>query len=209
MVKIAPPSLLLASQSPRRQALLKGLGLCFSIVKPDFDELSVAWQGFAGDYVELIAKGKAMSIKQSSKEALVLSADTLVICHNRPYGKPGSWQEAFAMLSALQGGWHSVYTGLCLRRGEECQTLHCKTDVFFNPLSPEQVRGYLEAIDWQDRAGSYIMGHHCTSLLVSQIRGCYYNIIGLPVSTLEQLLNRFGYTLWNDLPGKALPEVFF
>lgn len=194
-----PPPLVLASRSARRQKIFEQLNLSFQILPSPFDERSVAWQGEGGSYVEQVALGKAKPLQESHPDELIVAADTMVIQGQAALGKPESWEEAVEMLGRLQGRWHSVYTGVCISWKGVIHSCYCKTDLLFNPLALQQIEAYLRTIDWHDRAGSYAFGLERSGLLIAQLRGCYYNVIGLPLNELEQLFNRFGYSLWSTL----------
>lgn len=193
----AAPLFTLASSSPRRLHILKELKIPFVVCEHSFDEAAVPWDGRMEEHAQRVAIGKALSVTPSMADQIIVAADTLVFLDQRPYGKASSRAEAEATLMALQGRRHTVYSAVAVRQGERCECLGCATEVRFNALSLEQIRAYLNSIHWGDKAGSYAMQEK-SALLVAELRGCYYNVVGLPVNTLECLLNSFGVSLWTS-----------
>ena len=169
--------LVLASTSPQRRAILEQLGLPFDVVAPDYEEL--------GDDPLEHAAGKARSVEGGERP--VLGVDTIVRCDGRVLGKPASEGEAEQMLDFLSGKRHEVVSGLCLRTPawEELRTQ--TTSVTFRPLTPRDLASYLSAREWEGRAGAYaIQGRGAA--LVERIDGDYLNVVGLPASSLVEVL---------------------
>lgn len=183
---------ILASGSPRRKELLGNMGFSgFEVLKPEFDEDAVTAPD-PGMLVEALSAGKAEAAAREANdpEALLLAADTVVVLDETVLGKPKDEAEAFAMLSALSGRSHRVYTGVTLRRGGEVLTEHEVSEVTFRPLTEEEIRNYIATKEPMDKAGSYgIQGFG--ALLVEGIRGDYFNVMGLPVCRLGNMLKRF------------------
>lgn len=183
---------ILASGSPRRKELLGNMGFSgFEVLKPEFDEDAVTAPD-PGMLVEALSAGKAEAAAREANdpEALLLAADTVVVLDETVLGKPKDEAEAFAMLSALSGRSHRVYTGVTLRRGGEVLTEHEVSEVTFRPLTEEEIRNYIATKEPMDKAGSYgIQG--LGALLVEGIRGDYFNVMGLPVCRLGNMLKRF------------------
>jgi septum formation protein len=191
--------LILGSQSPRRREILSYFDLPFEQMKPDFDEETLPYSGGdPGAYAQTLAYEKGRSILRHRPQATVLTADTVVYREGRSFAKAANWAEAMEMLTALAGKWHSVFTGLCLLGPTgEFQGVE-ETHVLFNALTHAEIERYLEKTHWQDKAGSYaIQGGG--SLIIKEIKGCYYNVMGLPVNTLNALLARAGIRLWDHL----------
>ena len=184
--------LILASGSPRRRELLERMGLReFRIVVPQTDEtldpaLSPAQQ------VQRLSREKAAAVaEQVGPDSLILAADTVVALNGVILGKPADEAEAVRMLSALSGVRHQVYTGLTVRQGGQQVTEYEQTAVTFRALSREDIEHYIAAGESLDKAGAYgIQG--CGALLVQGIEGDYYNVMGLPVAHLADILRRFG-----------------
>lgn len=168
--------LILASGSPRRAKILSALGLSFEIVKSDAPE--VAYPDDPERTVRENALAKGAAVKRA--DAVVISADTIVWCAGRIYGKPRDADEARGFLRGLSGRTHTVFTGVACN-GETCV---CRSDVTFKRLSDETIETYLRLVNPLDRAGAYDIDTH-GDLLVASYTGTYENIMGLPVEPLE------------------------
>ena len=182
--------LILASASPRRRQLLRGLGLAFDVRPQNCEEMSSA--ALPQDYVTQIALQKARSaLKGAGEEDVVLAADTVVCLENTILGKPGTLAQARQMLEMLSGRTHKVHTGVCICRGARAAATVETTMVQFSPIAEEDLLAYVRTPEPYDKAGAYaIQGH--AALWCAGIAGCYYNIMGLPVHRTAQLLRRFG-----------------
>jgi septum formation protein len=174
---VTAPPLLLASTSPQRRAILEQLGLPFDIVAPHYEE--------TGDDPLEHAAGKARSVEGGDRP--VLGVDTIVRCNGRVLGKPSHVGEAEEMLETLSGREHEVVSGLCLRT-PYWEELHTETTrVVFRPLTARDIASYIEAGEWEGRAGAYaIQGRG--AVLVERIDGDYLNVVGLPAALLVRLL---------------------
>lgn len=193
--------LILASGSPRRRQLLEQIGIDnFSIRVSDVDE-TIAPGTDPGAAVELLSRRKAEAVAaQSGPDALVLAADTVVALGEDILGKPQDEDEAFSMLCALSGTTHRVYTGITLMGSSFSRTEHEVTSVTFRPLEEEEMRRYIATGEPMDKAGAYgIQGYG--ALLVSRLEGDYFNVMGLPLCRLGQLLQDAGVALMP--PGKT------
>ncbi|AKX93289.1 septum formation protein Maf [Moorella thermoacetica] len=188
--------LVLASASPRRRELLARLGLPFTIQPSRIDE-SVYRHLPPAARVEALALAKARAMAAGLTDALVLGADTLVVCEGRVLGKPDSPAAAARMLAFLSGRTHTVYTGVAVvqaPRGPEGVT-HARTAVTFRHLTPDQIEAYVATGEPLDKAGAYgIQGRG--ALLVAGIEGDYFNVVGLPLVQVEELLAIFGVDVW-------------
>ncbi len=142
--------------------------------------------------VEEVALAKAQSVAREEKDALVIAADTVVVVDNEILGKPKSNSEAVKMLKVLSGRAHRVITGLALVDSSGRQIVdHVVTKVYFRELSDRDISSYVESGEPTDKAGGYgIQG--LGALLVRKIEGCYFNVVGLPLSKLEEMLKEFG-----------------
>ena len=184
--------IILASKSPRRRALLEQMGVTdFRVITPDIDEhMDRALP--PAELVRLISEEKARAVAaQAGPDAVVIAADTVVALDGAVLGKPADEEDAFRMLSLLSGCRHQVYTGLTVLRGEQCFSVWEETSVTFRPLSPEEIEAYIATGEPMDKAGAYgIQGYG--ALLVEGISGDYYNVMGLPVCRLGQILGRLG-----------------
>lgn len=187
--------IILASNSPRRKELLGRIGITdFTVAAPNVDE-SVEDGLSPAEIVEQLSLRKARAAaKKAGPSDLIIAADTVVALDGAVLGKPRDKGAAFAMLTALSGREHHVFTGVTVLRGEEAATLHEETAVTFRQLTPEEIRGYIATGEPMDKAGAYgIQG--IGALLVSGIRGDYCNVMGLPVFRLGQILSSFGVDL--------------
>lgn len=179
--------IILASGSPRRKELLKLLYADFKVVPADIDE-TVSSDIDAFSVAETVAVKKAMAIKSTS--ALVISADTVVICDGKILGKPHGTKEAYTMLSSLSGRIHNVVTGVCLCYKGKSFSFSENTLVEFYPLSDKEISAYIMTGECNDKAGGYgIQG--LGSLFVKRIDGDFFNVVGLPVSRLRHEIARF------------------
>ena len=184
--------ILLASNSPRRRELLERIGITgFTVAAPNVDE-SVDPGLAPADIVEQLSLRKARAAAQNfDPDTLILAADTVVALDGAVLGKPRDEDDAFAMLSALSGREHRVFTGVTVLRGDRVVTRHEETFVTFRELSRPDILGYIATGEPMDKAGAYgIQG--VGALLVSGIRGDYSNVMGLPVFLLGQILRDFG-----------------
>ncbi len=190
--------LILASASPRRAALLKQVGLPFQVEKSNFREFPPAHER---EVVEL-ALAKAKSVQPRFPGELILGADTIVLFKGEIFGKPRDAAEAAAMLAALSGNVHRVVTAMALLQGEKTFTAKEETRVFMRPFAVEEIEAYLATGEPFDKAGAYgIQGRG--AVLVERIEGCYFNVVGLPLSCLALGLREFGRSIWEGGGGAA------
>ena len=184
--------IILASGSPRRRELLQTLGIrSFRVLVSSFDESSVG-QLPPAELVRRLAAGKAAAVAaEVGEESLVIAADTVVALEEAVLGKPTDGAEAKAMLTALSGNTHRVYTGVTVRQGSRVDTRSVCTQVTFRPLTPEEIDLYVRTGESLDKAGAYgIQGYGAQ--LVEGICGDYFNVMGLPLCTLAEMLRSFG-----------------
>lgn len=191
-------NIILGSQSPRRKEILDYFDLPIKQVSPNFDEEAHPFNGDPRQHVQELASGKSQSLVEKFPDSLILTADTTVYCEGKLYNKPQNEEEAFHMLSALAGKWHSVFSGVSLRHGQKAHAACEETLVLFNPLTPSQIRHYHSKIRWEDKAGAYAI-QTAGGLIVNRIDGCYYNVLGLPINTVRHLLKHFNIELWDYL----------
>jgi septum formation protein len=194
----AMKQLILGSQSPRRMEILSFFSFPFTVITSNFDENEIPFEGDPIRYVCEIAKGKAQTLAQQFPEAMILTADTTVHKDGKIYGKPNDSEEAFQALSELAGQWHSVFTGVTLFSENQIWSASEETRVLFNPLSPQEICHYHKKFHWSDKAGGYSiqMGG---GLAVKKIDGCYYNVVGLPINSVRELLLKVKIDLWDYL----------
>ena len=188
--------IILASQSPRRKEILSFFKLPFVVQVSGFDESSIPFEGNPAEYVMKQSCAKGLHI-QRSQEDVIISADTTVYCHKRLYEKPVSESQAREFLYALRGMTHMVYTGLTIIKGDQILQDVGETSVTFHDCTDQQIEGYLNLVFPLDKAAGYAI-QGAGSLIVKEIRGCYYNVMGLPIAPLTQLLDRVGINLWHS-----------
>ena len=193
------PRIILASQSPRRRQLLAQTGLTnFEILVPQADE-SYDPALSPEEIVSSICrrKGEAAQALVQDREALIISADTMVFLDGLRLGKPKDEADAFAMLSALSGRTHHVCTGVTVCQGSRIETHSETTAVTFRPLLEREIRAYIRTGEPMDKAGAYgVQGK--AALFVSGIQGDYFNVMGLPLFLLGQMLGDFGVDLFPE-----------
>lgn len=180
--------IILASQSPRRKELLGLLNIPFSVQVADVDETLDSALPLE-DAVAQLSRRKAEAVACGETE-LVIAADTIVVIDGRVLGKPKDEAEAIQMLRLLSGRTHRVMTGLTALTQEKCVSHTEVTEVVFRELSPEEIEAYVRSGEPMDKAGSYgIQGG--AAPFVQSICGDYYNVVGLPVCRLSQILKEF------------------
>lgn len=185
--------IILASGSPRRQELLANLGLDFKVIVSDVDE-SMDEDMLPAQLVEKLAERKATAVvAEISGEGLVIGADTIVVLGNKPLGKPVDRADAIRMLRELQGRSHEVFTGVAVIDAATGQSVvtHQATAVRFKPMTMEQIERYVDTGEPMDKAGAYAVQGKA-SIFIDSIRGCYFNVVGLPVAKLADALRIFG-----------------
>jgi septum formation protein len=188
--------LILASNSPRRRQLLQQMGLNFRVVTARVSEALPAGCDLAAGVME-IARRKARAVARREAEGLILGADTLVVLNGEALGKPAGPQEAYDMLTRLQGREHRVITGVALvdAGSGACLLEHEITRVWMRVLTPREIWRYVATGEPLDKAGAYgIQGKG--ALLVERIEGCYFNVVGLPLGKVAGMLERFGLDPW-------------
>lgn len=193
---------ILASASPRRQYLLKEAGIDFECIPSiGVDEELIASQIMERNNVELywipetLAKEKAREVEaRVPKGSIIISADTIVVLDGKILGKPKSEMEAVEMLRRLSGNKHTVITGVCLLKAGEpggISMFNVKTEVSFKRLREDQIQHYVKTYQPLDKAGAYGIQEWIGYYGVSGINGCFYNVMGLPLSALMEELERF------------------
>jgi len=171
--------LVLASISPRRKALLEGIGIPLIV-----HHSGVSETGFAGPPEQVVmgwASRKALAVAPGYPRNPVLGADTMVFLDGEPLGKPCDKAEAGEMLRSMSGRWHSVFGGVCIVIGNERRLFHRETRVLFRDLSAHEISAYIETGEPLDKAGAY-GAQGLGGLFVSEIRGCWFNVVGLPLT---------------------------
>ena len=187
-------ALILASQSPRRKELLGLFHIPFTVRVADIDEaMDLGKPPF--DEVARVSRLKALAV-EAAEDDVVIAADTIVVCQDRVLGKPRDPEDAKAMLRLLSGRDHQVMTGMTVLRGETVLTCTEVTDIHFRELSEKEIEAYVASGEPMDKAGSYgIQGG--AAVFAEKLVGDYYNVMGLPVCKLWQLLHTLAPELLN------------
>ena len=187
--------LILASQSPRRKELLGLFRIPFSVSVADIDEtMDPGKPPF--DEVARVSRLKALAVNRGPED-VVIAADTIVVCDGEILGKPRDEADANRMLNLLSGRDHQVMTGMTVLRDGQCLTHTEITDIHFRDLSQREIDAYIRSGEPMDKAGSYgIQGG--AALFADQMHGDYYNVMGLPVCRLGQMLREIAPDLMEE-----------
>lgn len=186
--------IILASGSPRRKEILGDLGVDFHVIAADTDESSQ--ERDPARLTEELARRKGLAVWErivserpdgtAPEECIVISADTVVCNNGEILGKPRDAADAERMIRSLSGGSHTVVTGVAITRGGVARSASCTTTVRVSDIPDCEIKRYIDSGEPMDKAGAYgIQGKF--SLWVEGIDGCYFNVVGLPVNTLQKL----------------------
>ena len=186
-------NIILASGSPRRQELLGRIGVRdFTVSVPQVEE--VCPEGLTPEETVCHISRQKSGAVQAGAEDIVITADTMVFLDGQRLGKPRDEADALRMLLELQGRHHTVCTGVTVRQGARLLTRAQSTDVYFRPATERELRAYIAGGEPMDKAGAYgVQGQG--ALLVERIDGDFFNVMGLPVVLLEEMLREFGVVL--------------
>jgi len=186
MIKL--PKLILASASPRRAEILTAVGWEFEKHAAEIDETELPNEKPA-DYVQRLAGEKAAVIAEKYKNRLVLGADTIVVIKNKIIGKPKDLADARKMLQMLSGKWHEVLTGVAIVKDDEISIGLQRTQVKFAELTEAEIEFLIERGEPLDKAGAYAVQAQA-ALFIEQIKGDYWNVVGLPISLVYELVKQ-------------------
>ena len=187
------PHFILASASPRRTNLLTRIGIEHEVIPAEVDE-SGNVPAEPGEHVRVLAERKALWVASRHPQALVLGADTVVYLENEILGKPSNFDHACRMIERLADSEHRVFTGIALAgpHGREVESSFEVTRVRFRPLDRKHIELYVSTGEPFDKAGAYgIQSFGAT--LVESVQGCYFNVMGLPLTRLISMLAGRGY----------------
>ena len=187
--------IILASNSPRRRELLKQIGLTFTTDPADVDERVLPGED-AVAYAVRVALDKARVAAGRAGNGIVIAADTIVVLGDTVLGKPTDARDAERMLGMLAGRMHRVISGLAVvdAKTGRARTGAVSTTVWFRDLTPAEIRSYVLTGEPLDKAGAYGIQEK-GALLVEKIEGCYFNVVGLPLSLLREMLREYGVNL--------------
>lgn len=183
-------NIILASASPRRKEILENINVKFDIVKSDIDEV-ILEDELPPQVVMRLAFEKSMDVAKSNQESLVIGADTIVVFNNKVLGKPKDKEDARNTIRLLSGNTHEVITGISLINLSANKKIidYVVSRVKFKDLSEDDINDYINTGESLDKAGAYgIQGYG--SLLIEEIQGDYFNIVGLPISKLSDLVKK-------------------
>ena len=183
-------SLILASNSPRRQQLMRDAGFEFIVKVKDTDEDFPKTMP-AKEVPEYLARKKAEAFRQELNNEIVLTADTIVVVENEILNKPKDVSEARVMLKKLSGRQHQVITGVCLMTQENTESFIDTTDVFFRELTDFEINYYIETCRPFDKAGAYGVQDFIGMVGIPRMEGSYFTVMGLPVHKVYDALSRY------------------
>ena len=187
--------IILASNSPRRKELLRQIGLDFTSDAADVDERMLSHET-PEEYAMRVALDKARVASSRARVGIVIGADTIVVLDDTVFGKPTDAGDAERMLLLLSGKMHQVITGVAVMDADTGKVLTraSVTRVWFRNLACEEIVSYVRSGEPLDKAGAYGIQER-GALLVERIEGCYFNVVGLPISLLGEMLSEFGVKL--------------
>ncbi len=184
-----PFQIILASNSPRRQELLRNLNISFKVQVKETDELFPPDLP-ATEVARYLAEKKAAAFVPILEEQLVITADTTVVLDEEVLNKPADAAEAQRMLQQLSGKSHKVITGVCLQSSQTKISFDDTTEVYFRPLLEQEIKYYITKYKPFDKAGSYGIQEWIGMIGIEKIEGSYYNVMGLPVEKLYRHLHQ-------------------
>jgi septum formation protein len=183
--------LILGSASPRRKALLEQLGLTFRVQSTDITEESPKHLS-PEEVPRYLARQKMEALQgEIDEKVILLTADTVVIHQGQLLRKPADNAEAVEMLQQLSGQQHKVVSGVCLSTPDNEETFIATTEIIFHELTEEEIQYYVERYSPYDKAGAYAIQEWIGMVGVQQIKGDYYNVVGLPVQTIWPFLKKY------------------
>ena len=190
-IKEYPYQIILGSNSPRRQELLKSLGFTF-LNKPINADETFPIDLLAEEIPLYLAKKKADAYPDDLNEnEILITADTIVWCEGKVFNKPANFVEGKKMLESLSGKMHEVFTGVCLKSGNKQTTFYDVSKVYFKKLKAEEIEYYLTNYSPYDKAGGYGVQDWLGYIGIDNIEGSFYNVMGLPVKELYEELIKF------------------
>lgn len=183
-------SIVLASTSPRRKALMQQLGYPFETAEPENIDEKLSHKNTFEEKIMDLAYRKALSVQHKYPNKLILGADTLVVVEDCVLGKPTNKDDALNMLKRLSGKQHKVITGCALIYNSHVKTFHSVTEVNFHQMSDQEIMKYIETDEPFNKAGGYAIQGHAAKFIY-RIEGDYYTVMGLPLSQVYMHLVMF------------------
>ena len=195
--------IILASRSPRRQALLRQIGIEFDVRESGINEDEHQYSSPV-DHVLTLSKRKAAAVRSKVRNCIIIGADTIVVCKGKILGKPKDKKDAAAMLSLLSGRTHEVYTGFTILDAKSGRSIsdYEVTKVTFRKLSRKEISAYVASESPMDKAGAYGIQDDYGAVFVERVDGCFYNVVGFPLTKFYIAMQKFGYR--GVHPGKSL-----
>lgn len=189
--------IILASKSPRRQELMHLIGLDFTVMTQDIDE-TMDPERPLNEEIRRVSGMKAAAVQNAcAPDDIIVAADTMVVIEGKRLGKPKNREDAVRMLHMLSGKTHEVITGLTVRQGARIESCDITTKLTFRSLTDEEIDAYVATGEPMDKAGAYaVQGKG--SIFVTGLVGDYFNVMGLPVCTLAQVLSGFGVNVLHE-----------
>jgi septum formation protein len=189
-----PPTVCLASVSPRRRELLEQIGVPHIVVGADIDEAALVGEA-PRDYVLRMARQKALKVRERGEKLPVLAADTTVVLDDVIYGKPRDREDGLAMLGRLSGRTHGVLTAVALADARGVELRLSVSTVRFRGLSPQECAAYWETGEPRDKAGGYAV-QGGAAVFIESLSGSYSGVMGLPLFETAELLQAAGVPYW-------------
>jgi septum formation protein len=180
---------ILASQSPRRKQLLEQAGIPFEVKVVDTAETFPADMAISEVPVHIARQKSAAVAELCTADDIIITADTVVVLDDTVIGKPKDREDAIRILSALSGRTHRVITGVVIKQHGKEQSFSKETAVHFKPLTTEQIIYYVDNYKPYDKAGAYAIQEWIGAVGIDRIDGCFYNVMGLPVSNVVEALD--------------------
>lgn len=181
--------IILASASPRRKELLEKIGLKFEVIPSNYDE-KLSDNIFSYQKIETLAKNKALDVaKRTTQDAIIISADTVVVLEGKILGKPHSKDEAREMIKSLSGKTHEVITSIAMinTKTNVKLTKSTSTKVTFRKIEPDEIEQYINTDEPYDKAGAYA-AQGLAAIFIEKIDGCFNNVVGISVFEVNRML---------------------
>lgn len=188
--KLKTKKIILASGSPRRQELLKGIDIPFIIQTKEVDEVYPDHLQ-AGEITEYLAKLKADVFSAVDLDTIIITADTIVWQDNKAVMKPKNREDAFKIIGNLSNNYHEVYTSVCIKSKTKTKLFTSLTKVYFEKLTSDEITYYIDTYKPFDKAGAYGAQDWIGFIAIKKLEGSYFNVMGLPVHSLYKELMKF------------------
>lgn len=182
------PPIVLASASPRRSHILETAGFTFSVIKPEVEEVFPSEMPVADVPLYLAGIKMDAALQMVTEEAIVITADTVVVLNDQIIGKPIDEADACAILRRLSGNMHVVISGVCIQYKWVRYDIEVNTKVYFDTLTDDEIRNYLHTCKPYDKAGAYAIQEWIGMNKITRIEGDYYNVVGFPMSKIYPVL---------------------